>query len=548
MSTSGVTEADRRPSTATELYEEAERARTRGDYRSGVALARRAADLSARHGDVAGQAAALRLAANQLLRVGEQEAAITACTEATGLFESIGDERGICETLTVQAIPFNDLGLHEEALDALDRARRIAQRLDDRALLYWVHNRTGVVHAAMGDLASSNECLRHALAVVDPGDDEARFCVLNNLGDNAVYRIPQLRELGREDEADELLETALGHVRTALELAEAANHPYRQSIVLDNFGMLMAHRGEYGEAFTLVENSRMIALAHGYRSLESAALQHQAQIRLLRGDCAIAVLGLLEALERAKEAKEKPMTMAIHLQLSQAYERIGDFKAALTHYRSYHALERESHNDVAAVRARMMVHMFELDNARLEADNARLESELHRMRSAELEQQALTDALTGLANRRAVDQRLPELATLAAATGRPFCLAIADVDHFKSVNDRFGHAAGDDVLRRLGALLREHVRGIDLVARLGGEEFLVAFEGVDLPEATHLAEKLRLIIQNHDWSTLQPGLAVTVSIGVAECEDGDHTALLPRADARLYAAKRAGRNRVTAEG
>ncbi|GAB7042179.1 MULTISPECIES: tetratricopeptide repeat-containing diguanylate cyclase [Catenuloplanes] len=543
MSTSGVTEADRRPAS---LYEEAEAARGRGDYRAGVELARRAAEFSAERGDVAGQASALRLAANQLLRVGEQEAAITACTQAAGLFESIGDERGICETLTVQAIPFNDLGLHEEALDALDRARRIAQRLDDRALLYWVHNRTGVVHAAMGDLAASNECLRHALAMVDPGDDEARFCVLNNLGDNAVFRIPQLRELGRADEAEELLETALGHVRTALELAQAANHPYRQSIVLDNFGMLMAHRGDYGEAFTLVENSRMIALAHGYRSLESAALQHQAQIRLLRGDCAIAVLGLLEALERVTEAKEKPMTMAIHLQLSQAYERIGDFKAALTHYRSYHALEREAHNDVAAVRARMMVHLFELDNARLEADNARLESELHRMRSAELEQQALTDALTGLANRRAADQRLPEMAALADATGRPFCLAIADVDHFKLVNDRYGHAAGDDVLRRIGALLREHVRGIDLVARLGGEEFLIAFEGVDLPEAAHLAEKLRLVVAGHDWSALQPGLAVTVSIGVAEHDHGDPALLLPRADARLYAAKRAGRDRVTA--
>ncbi|MFI5845459.1 diguanylate cyclase [Catenuloplanes sp. NPDC051500] len=533
--------------TAAELFVQAEAARTRGDYRGGLDLARRAADLYAKHSDVSGQASSLRLAANQLLRVGEQEAAITACTQAVALFESIGDERGICETLTVQAIPFNDLGLHEEALDALDRARRIAQRLDDRALLYWVHNRTGVVHSAMGDLASSNECLVSALAMVDPGDDEARFCVLNNLGDNAVYRIPQLRESGLDEEAEAQLEAALDHVRTALRLAEAANHPYRQSIVLDNFGMLMALRGEYGEAFTLVENSRMIALAHGYRSLESAALQHQAQIRLLRGDCAIAVLGLLEALERAKEAKEKPMTMAIHLQLSSAYERIGDFKAALANYRAYHTLERESHNDVAAVRARMMVHHFELDNARLEADNARLESELHRIRSAELEEQALTDALTGLANRRAADQRLPEMATLSDATGRPFCLAIADVDHFKNVNDRYGHAAGDDVLRRIGALLREHVRGVDLVARLGGEEFLIAFEGVDLPEAAHLAEKLRLVIQDHDWSALQPGLEVTISIGVAEHEQ-DHTTLLPRADARLYAAKRAGRNQVTAGG
>ena len=549
---------EKAPSTGSaELLEEADRARRGGDYRGGAELARRAAALADGTGDRIGRARALRSLADQLLRLGETEAAITACAEAVDLLDSEHDEVGVCSTLTVQALAYNRLTLHEEALGALDRARRIAQRRGDRILLYWVHNRTGLVHGGMGNLRQGADFLMSALTMVDGMDDEARFCVFNNLGDNAVKRVPELREAGDGAAADETLTKALTYADAALDLARAAGHPYRQALSLDNFAMLRAHAGDFTGAFAMLAEAREIAVTHGYRHLELDTLQHEAQIRLMLGEYVPAVEGLQAALERANADGERPLE--IHRQLSTAYELVGDFEAALRHYRCFHDLEIQARNDVAATRARMMIHHFELDNARLEADNARLETELHRVRSMELEADKLTlqreaaelgrraheDALTGLANRRLAQRRLPELMATAAEGGRPLCLAVADVDHFKTVNDRFGHPLGDEVLRRVAAVLRANVPSGDLIARFGGEEFLIAFDGLSLPEATGLCERIRAAVAGYPWATLRPALAVTISIGVVErraCTDD--ALLIAQADQQLYAAKHNGRNRV----
>jgi diguanylate cyclase len=533
----------------TALLELAEENRLAGDYRGGSAVARQAAALAESAGDHPGQAAALRSLANQLLRLGDLEEAVAACRESVAVLEGLGDEAAICQVLTVQAMPLNELGLHEEALDLLDQAREIAQRLGDRDLLYWVHNRTGVVHGSLGHRDLSTEYLMRALTMVEGMDVEARFCILNNVGDNAVYETARLRSLGDTDAAERTLRGALGYVDEALGLARDARNPFRESICLDNYGMLLALDGDFETAGRMIDDSRAIAAINGYRALESAALQHQAHVRLMRGECVAAIEGLLEALDRAEDAGEKPMAMEIHRELSEAYEQVGNFAAALGHYRAFHALEREAHNDVAAARARMAVHNFELDNARLEVDNARLEAELHRVRSAELEadnitwqRQASEDALTGLPNRRYVEVRLPEL----AATGQ-LAVAVADVDLFKGVNDRFGHFVGDEVLRQIAEVLRDNVRDNDLVARFGGEEFLIALGGVDLEDARGRCEVLRAQVAAYPWEKLQPGLAVTISLGVAViAPGGDLPAAMTLADQRLYAAKHAGRNRVNA--
>ncbi|GGK77328.1 GGDEF domain-containing protein [Mangrovihabitans endophyticus] len=547
------TPAGSRSPHVTALLDQAEEARLAGDYRRGHELAGQAEKLAASVGDLAGRAGALRSMADQLLRLGEQEAAVGACRAAAVLLAEIGDDPATCRVLTVLAMPLNELGMHEEALQALADAREIAQRLGDRDLLYWVHNRTGVVHGSMGDRELSTRYLMTALGMADGMDDEARFCILNNVGDNGTHRVPQLRADGDTGAAHQVLTQALQCVTEALGLARAARHPFRESICLDNYGMLLALTGDYAEAERLIEDSRAIAVIHGYRSLESAALQHQARVRLMRGQVTRAIEGLLAALDRAVEAGEVPMEMEIHRELSEAYEQTGDCGAALRHYRAHHRLERRTHNEVAAARARMAVHHFELDNARLETANARLEAELHRVRSVELEedrrqlaQQAREDPLTGLPNRRCAQLRLPEL----AAGGGPMCVAIADADFFKDVNDRFGHPVGDVVLRRLAALLRDTVGEPHLVARFGGEEFLIALHGLDPDAAAQRCELIRSTVAAWPWHTVQPGLAVTISVGLAMLGEGSaETALtdaLRRADEQLYRAKREGRNRVSA--
>jgi diguanylate cyclase (GGDEF)-like protein len=175
----------------------------------------------------------------------------------------------------------------------------------------------------------------------------------------------------------------------------------------------------------------------------------------------------------------------------------------------------------------------------------RLERLALRSRLAEM---ALTDALTGLPNRRHFEQALRgELARLARYGGR-CAVAMLDVDHFKGYNDRLGHAAGDALLQELGKVIQGHLRGGDVGARYGGEEFAVLMLNTGRTEAGQVVDRLRQVVESHPFPHRQhqPGGHLTFSAGVAEWPDDGETyeALLERADAALYLAKAAGRNRV----
>jgi diguanylate cyclase (GGDEF)-like protein len=168
-----------------------------------------------------------------------------------------------------------------------------------------------------------------------------------------------------------------------------------------------------------------------------------------------------------------------------------------------------------------------------------------RIQAAELERQTREDALTGLSNRRHLDDRLAAEWERALRFDRALSVAMVDVDHFKRVNDDFSHAVGDEVLRTLARILREHTRGVDVVARYGGEEFCLVMVESDPVDARLHCERLRGLVEGWDWASIRPGLKVTVSIGVAGHLEADApNTLLAIADTRLYAAKHAGRNRV----
>jgi diguanylate cyclase (GGDEF)-like protein len=161
---------------------------------------------------------------------------------------------------------------------------------------------------------------------------------------------------------------------------------------------------------------------------------------------------------------------------------------------------------------------------------------------------SLTDALTGLHNRRSCCQRLAMELDRSERFAHTFAVAMVDIDHFKKVNDTHGHLAGDQVLRDLAALLLPMVRAEQTLARVGGEELAVLLSGTGLAGARAFAEKIRASIEAHAFGYEGARIPVTVSIGVAELsrEDPGPDAFVRRADERLYAAKRSGRNRVEA--
>ena len=175
-----------------------------------------------------------------------------------------------------------------------------------------------------------------------------------------------------------------------------------------------------------------------------------------------------------------------------------------------------------------------------------LQEELTRANEALLKA-SQTDGLTGLDNRRHIEERLTEMFSHAARLNEPLACVMCDVDHFKSVNDTYGHQAGDAVLQQVAEILRDSAREIDRVGRYGGEEFIVLLPAANLADATAFAERVRGEVEAREFSYADGTLRRTLSAGVAAWPHPDirhQEALVKAADDALYAAKQGGRNRV----
>ncbi len=179
---------------------------------------------------------------------------------------------------------------------------------------------------------------------------------------------------------------------------------------------------------------------------------------------------------------------------------------------------------------------------RLDTAEARLESQTHQI--ADYLTEARTDGLTGLTNRRAFDQTLDELFTEWQTKQQSFVLALVDIDHFKKINDTYGHPAGDTVLKKVAETMRTEFRDAVCVARYGGEEFAILCL-TDLEDAAELLDRMRSTVGRTEFRHEDTVIPVTLSGGVASVQHDDKIGkLVRRSDEALYAAKLGGRNRV----
>jgi diguanylate cyclase (GGDEF)-like protein len=217
---------------------------------------------------------------------------------------------------------------------------------------------------------------------------------------------------------------------------------------------------------------------------------------------------------------------------AQLYAEQGDFERAYQQYIEFHDADTALRAAEREANARTLQAVFETTEARREGERFR--------------EMALRDALTGLHNRRFVEHDLNVRLLRAVEDGDPFSLALVDLDHFKLVNDRFSHAVGDEVLRRVADVLAAGTADSGWAARMGGEEFLLVFPGDPMHVAESRCEDIRQAVESFPWDVIRTGLSVTVSIGVTEMQPAraSQAALLGQADRNLYAAKYSGRNRV----
>jgi diguanylate cyclase (GGDEF)-like protein len=213
-----------------------------------------------------------------------------------------------------------------------------------------------------------------------------------------------------------------------------------------------------------------------------------------------------------------------------------DFKPKIWSEWDIEVLTELAHSAMREIKLRKAIQESASTNLRLVQQMQKV-AELNQ----QLEKLATTDSLTSLLNRRAFEHSLSLELAIVERRSTPLSLVIIDIDHFKRINDNYGHAGGDKVLQIIATSLTSIARNIDVVARIGGEEFAVILPNTDAASSLGVAERMRTAVANADW----PDTPLTISLGTATLLNSENaSSLFARADKALYSAKQNGRNRV----
>jgi len=534
----------------------AREARVAGNHRLGVEQATRALSLAEACGQQGLKAAALSVLALNQFRLSDSESAIRNCQQALPLLKRSRDAAERTQVLCTLVMAHNDMGLYADSLGYATQAMDSARIAGDPSLMSWALNRAGLTYEELGAPARGEPLMLRALEIArEIQGQEEMFSALNNLASNLLHAAKsQQGELARAT-----LLRALSYGEEALALAEASGNGHRQAVCVGNLANAHTGLGNHAQALSCIERQEKLAEDNGYRGMLLTAVSNRADLERARGDLDKAVRLYNQALAAAHDTDDHAMLFEMHQGLYESHKQRGDLADALRHHEAMLPLEREEMKQRADRQARMLLNRIEVEQAQALAERAKLDAEVQRLRASQLESEnqrlaskaielgrhAMEDQLTGLANRRRVDHELPVQFAFARERQGALSVAAVDLDHFKLVNDRFGHAVGDDVLRAIARVLTDNTRSTDVLARMGGEEFLVLFVGTPLAVAADICERLRRAVEAFDWGQIAPALKVTISVGLCDAAASeDVRALLECADASLYAAKRGGRNRI----
>lgn len=455
----------------------------------------------------------------------------------------------LLRSLALQAISVARLGDGGEASCLIERAMALLPHMDGRPrdqCIFW--NNAGASQHVLGQLTRAAESARRASALLDQFEDPHMHSIC--IGNGHIYAV----ELACADPAalhDGRLAEAVAGIEGFLEdmIAAGRHHLLPKGGETAADGLIAL--GRLDAARELLRRCARLAQGAGIGPDRGVLELRLARVERLAGHYRGAASHIALALELLTEGQEQEQVAKVHLENCALHEAQQHWRAALDSFKRHAEIREALLKSQADGRAQALAARLELERSRHEAErlrlrNSELEHDMTRLtdEAGEFRRQALEDPLTGLANRRQLQLGFGQLRQQAPT--QPIGLLIADIDHFKQINDGHSHAVGDAVLAELGRLLRHLSRPADVVARIGGEEFVIVFSGpLALAESLHVAERLRLAIEQHDWTTVHPGLAVTASLGLTAASPGEALdAALQRADAALYAAKRDGRNRV----
>jgi diguanylate cyclase (GGDEF)-like protein len=487
-------------------------------------------------GDLLGQARAFGLLGHIEHQHTDLAAALALARQAAHLFHALSAAQEESAALSHVAHLATLLGLAEEALESATLSVRLADALPPGLHTVGAYNYLGVA-AITVDAEHADAVLCKAIALAqDQLAPQAMVRPMSNRLFAELYRLEQCRQ------------QALATVVRPVILEQ-----------LERYEALAAERMRLPADASPFSAALLAATLHtaragllAFQDMPEQALACAAQIdtdaippwllgfvQFVRARCQLAAgrwTAALATTELTLAAVTRqgliPFALLAHYQRMEAFSALGDAQQMLHEFRAFRAHQFQQQADTVISRERAAA-------LRLAWREQSIAIEVLHSSTRALEQLTREDPLTGLANRRALELCLEELLSPRPdQPARPWCLVLLDIDGFKQINDRHSHLLGDHVLRQMGQLLRDVVRTQDLAVRLAGDEFVLILRDTTEVEGQQIVDRLVTEVDQFPWASLQPGLAVRVSVGLAQALDHDtSTSLLLRSDMRMYADK-----------
>lgn len=448
--------------------------------------------------------------------------------EAMRLFERAGEGNLVVDAASWAAAHASRMGEISIASELATRSLVALELVEDERLRMEIHNRLGIFCGSFLDYDRAIELFEASLGAAERLGDREKICrQLHNIADTLLVAARERRLANMQTGGEELAraETVVREL-----LARATEDFIRRGASHRLLAEVLCEQGRAEEALEVLDQFRDQIGGIATAAQRAALAWIEARCLRLAGRPEKALAEAERAVAIAQFSDDDHELMLALEERAACQEAAGDLSSAL-------ATAREVKATIWTIHQRQTRQLVEevWGRADFMRDQATLQSQ-----AAEASRRAGEDALTGLGNRQILERFLRN----EAPGQHQLALILIDIDHLRAINDTFGQRIGDDVVRRIGRLLRDERRALQVAVRYGGDEFVLGLLGVDLQAAADLAERLRRRIEELDWNILSPGLRVTVSQGVASGARGDSTAVFSAADAALSAAKSAGRNKV----
>lgn len=570
----------------------------RGDYAMALTIVEEGMAQFTERQERSGQAMAL-YQFGQIYRTQRNlSASLNALQQSLDIYESLRDSEGMVNAINGMGITFKHGNDYPAALRNFQRCIPLAKSINDRGSEANALCNMASIYTQIGDNATALETFYSSLPLYEEmGNEHMMAIALHNIGINYTvlkdpkaaipvlerglailekkgdrYHIASLVDvLGAAHIDLNQVETGLEYLYRGLRIFEDLGMPALVAMCLARIAGTLIKQGRFEEGEALLERSLAVNGKAGDRLHYCETLGRLGDLYAVptfsRHSDEKAIQLLQEARLIGEELDSFTLLCSMYSLLADLYERQGNLKEALAFHRLMYQAEKRLFNEQSDERVKNLQVRFDVAQAQQAAEIARRDAEIAHLRTVELAEalqeaerlraladaQARLDGLTGIPNRRYLDEMLTEEWKRSIWSGSLLTVVLIDIDHFKRINDNFGHGIGDVALRYMASILQNSCRSNDMVARYGGEEFAMILPATDAATGRVLCEKIRAQVEAEDWSQIAPGLQVTISIGLCDVatlllhrdrKTASSSALLTIADQNLYAAKTNGRNQV----